>query len=133
MSRWIERQMTEAGTSDAGAATLQVRDLLNARRLIKEVRRSLPDITTPTLLIHAREDDAASTRSAFEAAQAIHAASVRCLLLNDSYHMISIDREKHVVLAEMQRFLDHEHGIGQQAAKKPLFQVIDLANARKGA
>ena len=107
MRAWIAGQMREMGNSDAGAALLTVRDLSQAQRLINDVRRRLPDIACPVLLLHAREDDAASPRSAFEVAQRVASPQVRCVLLADSYHMISIDREKHRVLGEMKDFLAH--------------------------
>ena len=109
MRAWVATQMREAGNSDAGGATLRVRDLLQAHSLMADARRRLPDITAPTLLLHAREDDAASPRSAFEVAQRVSSTQVRCVLLGDSYHMISIDREKHRVLAEMRDFLQRVH------------------------
>lgn len=108
LRRFIERQMRESGGSDAGAALLRVRDLLAAQRLMHDARRALHAVHAPTLLVHARDDDAASARSAFEVAERIGARSVRCVLLTDSYHMISIDREKQRVLAEMLAFLDRE-------------------------
>jgi len=111
MRGWIAAQMREAGTSDAGAAVLTVHDLSQAQRLITEVRRRLPDIAAPVLLLHARDDDAASPRSAFEVAQRVASGHVRCVLLADSYHMISIDREKHRVLGEMKDFLAHHHPV----------------------
>ena len=100
--------MRELGNSDAGAATLRVRDLLQARVLMSDVRRRLPDITAPTLLLHARDDDAASPRSAFEVAQRVSANEVRCIILSDCYHMISIDREKQRVLTELRTFLQRD-------------------------
>lgn len=107
---WIAAQMQEAGNSVAGVAVLRVRDLLQARQLMREVRRRLPDISSPTLLLHARQDDAASPRSAFEVARRVASRQVRCVLLSDSYHMLSIDREKQQVLAEMLEFLGREVG-----------------------
>jgi carboxylesterase len=108
MRAWIKRQMDELGLSQAGASVLTVRELLQAHRLIQMARRSLSRIDAPTLLIHAREDEAASPGSAFEAASKIRSRSVRTVLLADSYHMISIDREKQRVLAEMTDFLASE-------------------------
>ena len=105
---WIGAQMQQAGNSDAGAAVLRVRDLLQARQLMHAVRRRLPDITCPVLLLHAKQDDAASTRSAFEVASRVASQQLRCVLLADSYHMLSIDREKQQVLAEMLAFLDQQ-------------------------
>ena len=104
----LAAQMRELGNSDAGAATLRVRDLLQARVLMSDVRRRLPDITAPTLLLHARDDDAASPRSAFEVARRVSANEVRCVILSDCYHMISIDREKQRVLTELRGFLQRD-------------------------
>ena len=102
---WIAAQMKESGGSDAGAAVLRVRDLLEAQGLMRLVRQGMKEITAPTLLVHARDDDAASPRSAFEVASGVSSKLVHCVLLNDSYHMISIDKEKARVLTEMKDFL----------------------------
>lgn len=102
---WIAAQMKESGGSDAGAAMLKVRDLLEAQNLMRVVRQGLKRISAPTLLVHARDDDVATPRSAFEVAAGVSSSRVHCVLLNDSYHMISIDKEKTRVLAEMKDFL----------------------------
>ncbi|MFT3818041.1 MAG: alpha/beta hydrolase [Rubrivivax sp.] len=102
---WIGAQMKESGGSDAGAAALRVRDLFEAQRLMKLVRGGMKEIKAPTLLIHARDDDAASPRSAFEVAGSVSSERVQCVLLNESYHMISIDQEKAKVLSEMKKFM----------------------------
>lgn len=104
MRAWIRAQMAD-GVSDAGAAVLRVDSLLAAQRLMRSVRKGLAQVQAPTLVVHAREDDAASPRSAFDVARGVHAAQVQLVLLADSYHMISIDREKHRVLAHMSEFL----------------------------
>ena len=102
---WIAAQMKESGGSDAGAAVLRVKDLLEAQNLMRLVRQGMRSIKSPTLLVHAREDDAASPRSAFEVASGVSSQRVNFVLLEDSYHMISIDKEKARVLSEMKDFL----------------------------
>jgi carboxylesterase len=102
---WIAAQMKESGGSDAGAAVLRVSDLLEAQGLMQLVRQGMSQIVAPTLLIHARDDDAASPRSAFDVASGVSSDRVHMVLLNDSYHMISIDKEKTRVLTEMKDFL----------------------------
>lgn len=102
---WIAAQMRESGGSDAGASVLRVRDLLQAQDLMGLVRLGLKRITAPTLLIHARDDDAASPRSAYEVASGVSSQRVQTIMLDDSYHMISIDKEKARVLTEMKDFL----------------------------
>lgn len=116
---WIAAQLKESDGSEPVSAGLQVRDLLEAKRLMAIVRREMRDVLAPTLLIHARDDDMASPRSAFEVASGVSSEKVNCVLLNDSYHLISIDKEKARVLAELKQFLQ----VQQQDA--------DATNARR--
>lgn len=126
MRAWVARQMRELGESDAGAASLQVADLLKARDLIRLARSSLGEITTPTLLIHAREDECATPRSSYEIAGKVNTARTRVVLLNDSYHMISIDREKETVLSEMVQFLSHSDERDQVDVEPNRVKVLSL-------
>lgn len=132
MRAWIERQMRQAGESDAGASMLRVGDLLRARKLNGMTRRSLPHITCPTLLVHAKEDKCATPRSSFEVASRVQASRIRCVLLDDSYHMISIDREKERVLSEMLQFLDHDEDASQDAPRPERVKVLSLFENRRG-
>lgn len=102
---WVAAQMKESGGSDAGAAILRVRDLLQAQDLMRLVRQGMKQIKAPTLLLHARDDEAASPRSAYEVASGVSSERIHCVILNDSYHMISIDKEKARVLSELKDFL----------------------------
>jgi carboxylesterase len=116
MRAFVAAQMRASGASDAGAAQLRVRDLLEAQRLAGVVRRSLHAVTSPTLLIHAKEDESASPRSSFEVAKGVGSQHVRLVLLSNSYHMISIDRERARVLSEMKVFLAAH--LGPEAPKE---------------
>lgn len=106
----VAAQMRASGTSDAGASQLRVRDLLEAQRLARVVRRSMHAIKAPTLLIHAKEDESASPRSSFEVAKGVSSRHVKVVLLSNSYHMISIDGERSRVLSEMRGFLGEHLG-----------------------
>lgn len=66
--------------------------LVEMLRLSGEVKKQLPAMQTPTLLLHAREDDLSSPRHARYIDKHIGAP---CELhwLEDSYHMIHVDRE----------------------------------------
>ncbi len=105
LRRWIERQMQESALSDAGASTLRVSELIKARRLIVRTRKHLEAIIAPLLLLHAEEDECATPRSAYEVSRRVSSTDKRLILLHDSYHMISMDREKQHVLDEMVNFL----------------------------
>jgi carboxylesterase len=61
------------------------------------VRRELPKITAPCLIAHATEDDVASVENAYIVARGV-SGPVEMLLLEDSYHMITIDRERRTLI-----------------------------------
>ena len=67
--------------------------------LNKALKKALPKIQTPTLLIHAKEDDVAHPRNAYKI-QKLHGGDCKIELLYDSHHMIHVDQERHKV-AEM--------------------------------
>ena len=97
LRQWVEQEMKQQSLSSVGAASIPTEAIFQAERLIKHVKRRLPKVTAPTLLIHAEEDDVASTRSPDYVASHISAAHVRQCRLSDSYHMVTVDNEKDVV------------------------------------
>ena len=104
LRRWIEREMSETSTSVAGAAKLPMTAVYQAKRLIAHVRRTMAGVTAPALVMHAREDDVASVRSAELVLTNIGSTDVELVLLDDSYHMITLDNEKDRVADETGRF-----------------------------
>ncbi len=62
-------------------------------RLVSRVRRELPRVRTPCLTVHAVEDDIASARNARIVSSRI-GGPVESVWLDDSYHMITIDRQR---------------------------------------
>lgn len=65
-------------------------------RLNDALKKALPSITTPTLLVHAREDDISHPRNSY-AIQKRHGGHCEVHLLDDSYHMIHVDQQRHEV------------------------------------
>lgn len=65
-------------------------------RLGRHVERIARDVRAPALILHAREDDMSNPRNAWRLHRALGGeAEVR--LLEDSYHMIHVDRERNLV------------------------------------
>ncbi len=62
-------------------------------RLNRAMKAALPEIQMPTLLIHAREDDVSSPRNA-ERIKALHGGPCDLVYMEDSYHMVHVDRER---------------------------------------
>jgi carboxylesterase len=65
--------------------------------LARDVRRRLPDVVAPCFIAHAADDDVASTANADLVARRVR-GPVEMLLLADSYHMITIDRERRTLI-----------------------------------
>jgi carboxylesterase len=104
LRKWIAREMSEKTTSIAGASSLPMTAVYQAKKLIRHVKRTIASITAPALVIHASEDDVASVRSAEFVLEHIGSDDVDFLLLHDSYHMITLDNEKDLVASETARF-----------------------------
>ena len=69
------------------------------------VRRQLAQVTAPCLVAHASEDDVASIKNA-ELVMREVSAPVELLLLDDSYHMITIDRDRRTLVERSAAFFD---------------------------
>ena len=67
-------------------------------RLGRHVERIAPGIATPTLIVHADEDDMSHPRNA-ERLQAALGGASEILRLEDSYHMVHVDRQ-HALVAQ---------------------------------
>ena len=63
-------------------------------RLRRWVMRDLNLITCPCLVVHAREDELTSLRSAYFLQQQIGSARVQLSVLENSYHMVCLDNDR---------------------------------------
>jgi carboxylesterase len=73
-------------------------------KLIREVKRELPAITTPALILHSSEDDLTSIKNPGYVEEKIGSEIVRKIILDDSYHMMTIDNQKDRVAEETIKF-----------------------------
>ncbi|MGE0022269.1 MAG: alpha/beta hydrolase [Hyphomicrobium sp.] len=78
--------------------------VLERRRLAKVVTKELGAITQPVLIVHAREDDYAGLDNAAYLQREL-AGPVDLVVLEDSYHMVTVDRQRHVVLDRTTSFI----------------------------
>jgi carboxylesterase len=65
--------------------------------LAADVRRQLPQVNAPCLVAHASDDDVASVRNAELVVREV-SARTELLLLDDSYHMITIDKQRRTLI-----------------------------------
>lgn len=74
--------------------------------LTKLVTKEMPEVKVPIIILHAREDDMTSLRNAQIMYDKIGSRDKSLVILEDSYHMITIDKEKDKVAAETVKFLE---------------------------
>ena len=72
-------------------------------RLGRHIERLGPRITAPVLIVHAREDDMSHPRNAHRLRAAL-GGPTRLLMLEDSYHMVHVDRQYGLVAQETAAF-----------------------------
>jgi carboxylesterase len=73
--------------------------------LAANVRRQLRQVTSPCLVAHASDDDVASLKNAELVMREVNAPT-ELLLLDDSYHMITIDKERRTLIDRSAAFFD---------------------------
>jgi carboxylesterase len=79
--------------------------LADMYELAADVRQRLSQVVAPCLVAHASEDDVASIKNA-ELVMREVSAPVELLLLKDSYHMITIDKERRTLIERSAVFFE---------------------------
>jgi carboxylesterase len=74
-------------------------------RLRSMVMKGAKDIRCPTLIVHARQDELTSLRSANFLVEKIGGGRARMVVLEDSYHMICVDNDREIVAKNVLEFL----------------------------
>jgi len=74
-------------------------------RMVRAAKAILHKIKHPTIIIHSREDDYADLNNAVFLQKEL-TGTVDMVVLNDSYHMITLDRERHVVVERTRAFIE---------------------------
>ncbi len=101
----VFRAMTSGDTAAAKLLRTPPHALREFWRLVKALKPELGNIRQHTLLIHAREDDVAGLSNAHYLQRHL-GGLVETLILDDSYHMVTIDRQRAIVSARVQSFID---------------------------
>lgn len=101
-----ERIVSSMLGGDSGAAGLPGNpwpSLAEFQQLSRKVRRLLGKVSAPCLIVHASEDDIASVRNAKRVERGV-SGPVEMLLLEHSYHMVTVDREREKVVKHSAEF-----------------------------
>jgi len=80
--------------------------LYQHRRFTEVVKKEMPLVNKPILIVHAEEDDMVSSKNAHYVLEHIGSTDKSLKMLDDSYHMIVIDKQKDKVAQEVTEFLN---------------------------
>lgn len=78
--------------------------ILESVRLIKAAKKSLKNVVSPTLIVHSTEDDMASIKNAYYTLAHISSNSVETFFVDDSYHVLTLDKRKDDVARRAAQF-----------------------------
>ncbi len=112
---------SEMGTSGVPGAMV-----LEHCRMVRAAKAILKKIKQPTIIIHSREDDYADLNNAVYLQKEL-TGTVDMVVLEDSYHMITLDKERHVVVERTRAFIDRVVGEISNAAANATPNVVKLA------
>lgn len=101
---WVAREMQQRAGSAAGPSTLPLWSIREVDRLKEHVGAGLHRLTQRTLVLHARDDDVCTLASAQRSLHALGAVDKRLVVLENSYHMITIDNDRQRVTDELRDF-----------------------------
>ena len=105
MRALIRQQIAAGETSLAGPASVPLRVVRESERLSAHVRTRLPELAHPVQVQHAREDEICRLASVRLALAAVPTGLLSLHVLENSYHMITADNDRHLVADRLSDFL----------------------------
>jgi carboxylesterase len=97
--------------------------------LVARVKRELSRIKAPALILHPRDDDMASIGNALEIQRKL-GGMVEMVVLDDSYHIITLDRQRHIVVDKSIAFA---RGLERAIAARPGVKSLPVQGQRSRA
>jgi carboxylesterase len=102
--RIVVASMQSGDSGAAGVFSTPVRSMAHFNAMVAEVKPNLGKVRQPALIVHPREDDIASLRNA-QYLQANLGGLVDTLVLDNSYHMVTLDQQRHIVAERATSFV----------------------------
>jgi carboxylesterase len=100
----VARAINSSDPTSAGLLATPSQAIREMWRISGDLRPLLPDIRLPTLVIHAREDETAGLSNCFYLQQHL-GGRVEALVLDNSYHLITVDGQRDLVAKRAGEFL----------------------------
>ena len=96
----ISQKMLSGDVASAGIPANPYPALAEMQLLAKNVKAQLPKIVSPCLIIHSGDDDVADIETNAKLVEKNVSGSKKLVILNDSYHLITVDKERREVIKE---------------------------------
>lgn len=116
--QFIRDALFSGDSTVAGTPVTPGGAVLEHRRLVNAVKKHLNSIVQPTLIIHPRDDDYADLDNAWYLQRHLRGMVDMCVL-DDSYHIVTIDRQRHVVVERTAAFVGQVVAALETKAPKP--------------
>ena len=106
LRRHIRKAVQANSISELGAAHLPAKHLYQSLQLIKDAKKYLNEVKADTLIIHAIDDETASPKNPDFILSKLASETRRIIWLGNSYHMITVDNEREIVVNEVINFIN---------------------------
>lgn len=103
--RWVVGSMLAGDSGAAGLAGNPWPSLAEFVQLSRHVRRRLASVRAPCLVVHSSDDDVASLSNVEEIERHVR-APIEKVLLDQSYHMVTLDQQRDVLIRRSADFFD---------------------------
>ena len=105
----VVKSLLSGNSEEAGLLGTPSQSLQQFWKMIDAIRPKLKNIKQPVFIAHAREDDIASLKNAIYL-QTNLGGLVETLVLDDSYHLVTIDRQRSLVIDRAVSFINFAAG-----------------------
>jgi len=102
---FVRLALATADGSDVGTSGTPAAMVLEHRWMVEAAMKNLKAVDQPTLIVHSREDDHADLNNATYLQRAL-GGTVDMVVLDDSYHMVTLDRQRQLVVDKTKTFID---------------------------
>lgn len=120
---FVVQSMLGSDSSEAGVFSTPVRAFANFNCVVDQVKPRLGQIKAPALILHPREDDIADIDNAMYLQRHL-GGPVDMTVLDDSYHIITVDRQRHVVIDKSVTFA--RALVAKLGYKEPVVQPVQM-------
>ena len=103
--RRVAKQVLTQETTEVGSASLSAKHLYQGLRLIRFAKSILSEIETDLLVISSIDDDVTSPQTADLIQREVKSALRKLIWLGNSYHIITLDNEREIVVNETVEFV----------------------------